>query len=481
VNYSKNKALNQAILMRIFLATFLLLVSVPSLAQDRYLIDWDKVGEESLQHLVELIKINTTNPPGNETLAANYLQAVLAAEGIDSQLYSLDSDRANLVARIKGNGSKRPILIMGHTDVVGVQADRWTEDPFGGLRKDGWVYGRGSLDDKDNATAGLMMMILLKRYGVELDRDIIFLAESGEEGTPEVGINFMVEKHWDLIDAEYCLAEGGSGILEDRGVSVVGVQTTEKMPRRVTLVARGTAGHGSVPRIDNAVATLARAVGRADAWETEMRLNETTKAYFERLATISSPEDAFRYDNVANPEETDAIQQHFKETFPYHYSVLRTSVVPTIMNAGFRKNVIPSEATAMLDIRMLPDENMEKFYAQLAEVMNEPNIEIVPEKIYRPAAPPSGIDNEMFASIERAAGSMYPDAIVLPTMSTGATDMAQVRAKGVSAYGIGPIRSIEELNSGNGAHSDNERVSEEALVDFVKFMWTVVIDIAASN
>jgi len=312
--------------MRKFLTIFLLIISIPAVAQDRYLIDWDKVGEESLQHLVELIKINTTNPPGNESLAAKYLQAVLATEGIDSQLYSLDSDRANLVARIKGNGSKRPILIMGHTDVVGVQADRWTEDPFGGLRKDGWVYGRGSLDDKDNATAGLMMMILLKRYGVELDRDIIFLAESGEEGTPEVGINFMVENHWDLIEAEYCLAEGGSGILEDRGVSVVGVQTTEKMPRRVTLVARGTAGHGSVPRIDNAVATLARAVARADAWDTEMRLNETTKAYFERLATISSPEDAFRYDNVANPEETVAIQQHFKENFPYHYSVLRMRV-----------------------------------------------------------------------------------------------------------------------------------------------------------
>ena len=463
------------------LVALVLVVSLPAMAQDRYLVDWDTAGEESLQHLVELIKINTTNPPGNETLAANYLQAVLAAEGIDSQLYSLDSDRANLVARIRGNGSKRPILIMGHTDVVGVQADRWTEDPFGGLRKDGWVYGRGSLDDKDNVTAGLMMMILLKRYGVELDRDIIFLAESGEEGTPEVGINFMVEKHWDQIEAEYCLAEGGIGILEDRGVSVVGVQTTEKMPRRVTLVARGTAGHGSRPRIDNAVATLARAVAKADAWETEMRLNETTKAYFERLATISSPEDAFRYENVANPEETAAIQQHFKETFPYHYSVLRTSVVPTIMNAGFRKNVIPSEATAMLDIRMLPDEDMDAFYAKLADVMDEPNVEIVPEKIYRPAAAPSGIDNEMFASLERVASVMYPDAIVLPTMSTGATDMSQVRAKGVPAYGIGPIRSIEEINSGNGAHSDNERVSEEAMVDFVKFMWNVIIDIAASE
>jgi len=461
--------------------TVMLLFSTSVIAQDRYLVDWDAAGEESLQHLVELVKINTSNPPGNETLAANYLRAVLAAEGIDSTLYSLDPERANLVARIKGNGSKRPILIMGHTDVVGVQANRWTEGPFSGLRKDGWVYGRGTLDDKDNATAGLMMMILLKRYGVELDRDIIFLAESGEEGTPDVGINFMVDKHWDVIAAEYCLAEGGSGILEDRGVSVVGVQTTEKMPRRVTLIARGTAGHGSVPRMDNAVVTLARAVARADAWQTEMRLNETTKAYFERLASISSPDDAFRYENVANPEETEAIQQHFLETFPYHYSVLRTSVVPTVMNAGFRKNVIPSEATAILDIRMLPDEDIDAFYAQLAEVMDEPNVEIVPENIYRPAAPPSGIDNAMFASLEHAAISMYPEAIVVPTMSTGATDMSQVRAKGVPAYGIGPIRSIEELNSGNGAHSDNERVSEEALTDFVKFMWTAIIEVAASK
>lgn len=466
--------------MRRFLALILLFSTCSTYAQNRHLVDWDAVGEEALQHLVELIQINTTNPPGNETLAANYVKAVLAAEGIESQMYALDPDRANLVARIKGNGSKRPILIMGHTDVVGVQADQWTEDPFGGLRKDGWVYGRGSLDDKDTVTAGMMILILLKRYGVELDRDIIFLAESGEEGTPDVGINFMVEKHWDEIAAEYCLAEGGGGILEERGVTVVGVQTTEKMPRRATLVARGTAGHGSIPRIDNAVASLARAVARAADWQTEMRLNDTTKAYFERMASISEPEDAFRYANVGNPEETEAIQQHFMENFPYHYSLLRTSVVPTMINAGFRKNVIPSEATAILDIRMLPDEDVDGFYEKLADVMGEPNIEIVPEDIYRPAAPPSGLDNAMFASLERVAGQMYPDAMVLPTMSTAATDMAQVRAKGVPAYGIGPIRSTAELNSGNGAHSDNERVSEEAFVDFVKFMWTVVIDVAAS-
>ncbi|MDH3374214.1 MAG: M20/M25/M40 family metallo-hydrolase [Gammaproteobacteria bacterium] len=467
--------------MRILAIVLTLLILAPAMAQDRYLIDWDAAGEESLQHLVELIKINTSNPPGNETQAANYLKAVLAAEGIDSKLYALDAERANLVARIKGNGSKRPILIMGHTDVVGVQTEQWNEEPFGGLRKDGWVYGRGSLDDKDNVTAGLMLMLLLERNDVELDRDIIFLAEAGEEGTPDVGINFMVEHHWDAIAAEYCLAEGGGGVSEDGRVNVFSVQTTEKMIRRATLVARGTAGHGSVPRVDNAVALLARAVAKADAWQTDMRLNDTTRAYFERLATVSSPDDAFRYLNVENPDETQSIQQHFLENYPYHYSILRTSVVPTVIEAGFRKNVIPSEASAMLDIRMLPDEDVGGFYEQLAEVIDDQRIEIVPERIYRPAAPPSGIDNAMFESLERVANRMYPEAIVLPTMSTGGTDMAQVRAKGVPAYGIGPTRSVAERNSGNGAHGDNERVAEDAFVDFVRFVWMTVIDIAAAK
>jgi acetylornithine deacetylase/succinyl-diaminopimelate desuccinylase-like protein len=467
--------------MRQLILFLSLFVSAGAVAQDRYLIDWEATGEESINHLVELIRINTSNPPGNETEAANYVKAVLAAEGIDSELYALEPERANLVARIKGNGSKRPILIMGHTDVVGVQAERWSEDPFGGARKDGWVYGRGTLDDKDNVTAGLMVMIMLKRYGVDLDRDIIFLAESGEEGTPHVGINYMVENHWDLIDAEFCLAEGGGGVLEDNGVKVVEIQTTEKMPRRATLVARGSAGHGSRPRVDNAVTHLAQAVAKAGTWHTEMRLNDTTRAYFDRLATISEPEDAWRFRNVDNPDETEAIQQHFLENFPYHYSVLRTSVVPTVMDAGFRRNVIPSEATAILDIRMLPDEDVDAFYGKLADLIDDPQVSVVPESIYRPAAPPSPIDNEMFQVLESVAQRMFPEATTLPTMSTGATDMAQVRAMGVPAYGIGAIRSIEERNSGFGAHGDNERVSEEAVRQLVQFLWYTIIDIAASD
>lgn len=469
-----------AAMLRIGL-TILLLMSGTALGQERYLIDWDAIGEEALQHLSALIRINTTNPPGNETSAAEYVRDALAQDGIESELFWSDPARANLVARIRGNGSRRPILIMGHTDVVGVQPERWERNPFGGEREGGWLYGRGSLDDKDTVAAGMIVMKLLQRHGIELDRDIIFLAEAGEEGTPEVGVNFMVEHHWDKIDAEFALAEGGGGVAEAGHAHVVRVQTTEKLPRRATLVARGTAGHGSMPRADNAVAILARAVTRASEWRTEMRLNETTRAYFRRLADISDPSAAFRLRNVDNPEETEAIQQYFLDTYPYHYSILRTSVVPTVIDAGYRRNVIPSEAKAILDIRMLPDEDVSGFYEQLAVVIDDPRVEIVPERIYRPAAPPSGIDNEMFETLERVAAVVYPEAAVLPTMSTGATDMAQLRAKGIPAYGIGPIRSRLEVNSGNGAHGDNERISEPAMVDFVRFLWLTIIDIAAAG
>ena len=459
----------------------LLLFLNSAAAQQSYLVDWDAVGQEAIDHLVELVKIRSVNPPGNETEVAEYVKAVLAAEGIESELYALDPARANLVARLKGNGTKEPILIMGHTDVVGVQPDKWYADPFSGIRQDGYIYGRGTLDDKDNVAAGMMVMILLERLGVELDRDVIFLAESGEEGTPDVGINFMVEKHWDAIAAEYCIAEGGQGVIRDGKVHTFGVETTEKMPRRVTLVARGTPGHGSIPRLDNAVMILANAVAKAAAWQTEMRLNETTETYFRRMAAIAPAEEAVLYENVANPEMTEAIQQQFLETFPYHYSILRTSVVPTVIDAGFRRNVIPSEASAILDIRMLPDEDVEGFYEDLAAVIDDPRVEIVPEPIYRPAAPPSQIDNEMFQTLERVAVAMYPEATVLPIMSTGATDMAQMRAKGVQSYGIGPARTIEEINSGFGAHGDNERVAEDAFVSMVEYLWRVILEMAASE
>ena len=370
---------------------------------------------------------------------------------------------------------------MGHTDVVGVQAENWTEDPFGGARKDGYVWGRGTLDDKDNVTAGLIVMLLLHRLDVEMDRDVIFLAEAGEEATPEVGIDFMVENHWDKIAAEYAIAEGGSNEIRDGHVHVVGIETTEKVPRRASLVATGTAGHGSVPRIDNAVIALAEAVARLGRWDTPVRLNETTRAFFQRMAETSEGEAAFRYANVENPDYQQEISDWFRINDPGFYSALRTSVVPTMLNAGFRRNVIPSKAEAMLDIRMLPDEDVDAFYEQMAAIIDNPAIEIVPDPITRPVAAPSGIDNEMFQVIEAVASRLYPQSTTVPFMSTGATDMSALRAKGVEAYGIGPARTREEMNSRFGAHSDDERIAEQSLQEMTRFLWEVVIQIGAAQ
>jgi acetylornithine deacetylase/succinyl-diaminopimelate desuccinylase-like protein len=211
-----------------------------------------------------------------------------------------------------------------------------------------------------------------------------------------------------------------------------------------------------------------------------MRLNDTTRTYFERLATISTPAEADRYYHVADPGRTADIQQYFVEHEYQHNSVLRTTVVPTILNAGFKVNVIPSEAEAQLDIRALPDENIDAFYAQLRRVIAESNIDLVPDKGGRPVAPPSRIDTDLFRAFESAQRRMYPGAITLPAMLTGATDMAQLRAKGVQAYGIGPV--IEEKDrDANGPHSDDERLAEGAVAKLAEFLWNAVIEVSASK
>lgn len=461
--------------------TFLsLAATAPLLRAAAPAIDWTQVQSETLEHFSALLKLDTRNPPGNETRAAKYLLDVLKREGVPAQLYALEESRANLVARVKGSGAKKPLLIMGHTDVVGVQEDRWTVDPFGAVRKDGFIYGRGATDDKDNVVACLMSILLLKRHGVKLDRDVIFLAESGEEGTTHVGIKYMVEQQWAAIEAEYALAEGGGGVLRNGKPVYMAVSTAEKSGRGVWLKARGTAGHGSTPRLDNAVIRLANAVSKVGAWRTPIRLNDTTRAYFEKLATISTPDAAERYNGILSPAKQARIDQFFAENELMHHSMLRTSIAPTMVRGGFRANVIPSEVEAYLDIRALPDEDLDKFYKELAAVINDPNVEVSQrsETDLRPKAPPSPLDNEAYRALEAAQKRVYPGAITIPNMMTGATDMAYLRAKGVHSYGIGPLTEEAIRNTG-GAHSDDERVSEASLHSFVRYMWEAVQEIAA--
>ncbi|PWT98612.1 MAG: peptidase M20, partial [Terriglobia bacterium] len=224
-----------------------------SAAQEHYAPDWPRLEPEILEHFTALVRVDTSNPPGNETRAVQAIEAVLEREGIPVQRFALDPARANLVARLKGNGSKKPILLMGHTDVVGVQRERWSVDPFAAIRKDDVIYGRGASDDKDHVVAGMIVMLLLKRLHVKLDRDVIFLAEAGEEGSTQVGIDYLVNQHWPAISAEFALAEGGSVIFESGRAHHALVTVSEKVPRGVRLVARGPSGHGSRPTPANPV------------------------------------------------------------------------------------------------------------------------------------------------------------------------------------------------------------------------------------
>jgi acetylornithine deacetylase/succinyl-diaminopimelate desuccinylase-like protein len=442
-------------------------------------VDWQKERAEILQHYRALVQINTTY--GNETRVVDYLKKVLDAEGIPSKVFALDPNRANLVARLKGNGSKRPLLILAHTDVVAVDTAKWPVDPFGAVMKDGYVWGRGTIDDKDKLVTMLMTMVLMKRSKAVLDRDLIFLAESGEEADPNgVGINFMVNQHFDEINAEFALTEGGTMRLENGQVKVVQVGTTEKIPRRARLVATGTSGHGSVPRIDNPVVHLGAAVGKIGTWETPMHLNETTRTYFERLASISPPDKAARYRALLDPQRAQGVQRYLAENEPSVYSMLRTSIVPTMLKAGVGANVIPSEAEATLDIRALPGEDIDEFYAGMNRVIGDPAVKIVPIPSTRPEAPASRLDTEMYRVLEQVGKRMYPGAVVLPAMSTGASDMAQLRAKGIQSYGLGPAVT-EEDRAQYGAHSDVERLLESSLYRFVEFTWNAVNEIAVKK
>lgn len=457
-----------------------LLVGFPLLAQPPN-IDFEKLKPEILRHFRSLVQIDTSNPPGNEIKAVEYLKRIIEAEGIPTKTFALDPNRPNLVARLKGNGSKRPILIFAHTDVVKVQPDKWPVDPFGAILKDGYVWGRGTTDDKDKLAAVLMVFLELKRTGVALDRDVIFLAESGEEADPTgVGIQFMVNRHFDEIDAEFALSEGPGATIENGRVTVVNITATEKVPRRVKLVASGTSGHGSIPRLDNAVIHLAGAVNKVGTWQTPMRLNDTTRTYFEKLAAVSTPENAARYNSLLDPTRAAGAQRYLAEHEPAHYSMLRTSVVPTMLKAGLSMNVIPSEAEATIDIRALPDEDMPRFVTEMTRVIDDPAIKIVPQFSERPFTPPSRLDTDMYRALEQAAKRIYPGSTVLPTMLTAATDMAQLRAKGVQSYGIGPAMTADDF-ANHAWHSDVERLSESSLYQFVEFTWNAVAQVAIKH
>ena len=467
-------------------ALLLVLGTIALNAQTTSAPDWTKLEDETMRHFQALLRFDTSDPPmtppGGEKPAADYLKQILDKEGIPNQVFVLEANRPNVVARLKGSGAKRPLLLMAHTDVVNVDPKKWTHPPFGATRTGGYVYGRGTVDDKDNVVAVLMALLTLKRQNVPLDRDVIALFEAGEEGTVRVGIQFMVEKHLDAINAEYCIAEGGGVTRQNGQVKFASVQTLEKIPRAIQLTAKGVAGHGSVPLQSNSIVRLSDAVAKVGKWAPPLRPNETTAAYFKRLATISTPEEAQRYRDVLSPDPkvANAADEYFRANEPRHASMLRTSASPNIFNAGYRVNVIPSEAVATLDVRMLPDEDPQAFLEQVKAIVNDPSIEVTfAARDVRPGGN-TRLNTEAFAVLESNITKHYK-ALTLPTMSTGATDMAYLRAKDIQCYGVGPATDIEDGPKGFGAHSDQERILETELHRFVRFHYDVVVDLAGKK
>jgi len=432
-------------------------------------------SSEPADILVNLIKINTSNPPGNETQAAQYIKGLLTAEGISSEIFESAGGRGNLVARLKGTGKARPLMLMAHLDVVGVERDKWTVDPFAGIIKDGYIYGRGASDDKGMLAANIAVFLRLHREKVQLDRDIILLAEAGEEGTPKYGIEYMIENHWDKIDCEYVINEGGAIHIQNGAVDYVALATTEKVPRGMTVTAHGSSGHGSIPRPDNPVVHLSAAIAKLGTWQTPMRLNDTTRAYFQKRSQIAEPELKALLANLDSGETQNKLQQKY----PAEYSKLRTSIVPTIIKGGFRTNVIPAEAEATLDVRALPDEDISALIEQMNKVVNDPAIEI--KRISgndRPAGVPSRLDTDLYHAMESTAHKMFPQAITLPDMLTGATDSAQLRAKGVQAYGISTPKTDDDARR---VHGNDERTSVDGLKTFASYLHDVAIALAGTK
>ncbi len=452
--------------------------------------DWDKFDEETLKHFQAIVQMNTSDPPsgdfvppGGEKPVADYLVNALRAEGVDVTTFAKEAHRPNVVARLKGSGKKKPFLIMAHSDTVSIDPGKWQHPPFGAVREDGWIYGRGTVDDKDNLAASLMVMLTLKRLNIPLDRDLILLAEAGEECAVDMGIEFMLENHFNEIDAEFCYAEGGGVTLRDGQIEGIGIQTMEKVPRPIELTARGVAGHGSVPLKTNSVARLSKAIAAVAEWQAPIRLNETTMAYFEQLAATSPPERAKHYRAILNQgsKEADEAFEYFLTDEPALASLLHTSVSPNVFEGGYRFNVIPSESKATLDVRVIPGDDPDFILESVREVVDDPAVTVdwLPFPV-RPGGV-ARLHTDAYNALAESFEKHYDDAPVVPRMSTGATDMAYLRGKGIQCYGMGPAIDVADGAKGYGAHSDQERIIESELYRFTRAYYDAVLTVVGAE
>lgn len=428
--------------------------------------EWEAVEAETISRLQAIIRFDTTNPPGNELPLARYLESVLREQGIETTVLEPTKNRAQVIGRIRGSGARRPVILLAHMDVVGVERASWTHDPFGGEISDGYLYGRGAIDDKGMLAANLMTMLLLKRMlsrsGDTLSRDVVFIATSDEEAGGEWGMGWLVAHHPQLLDAEFALNEGGRTRIIEGGRTYLAVQSAEKVSHVVTVTARGSAGHAAIPLPDNAIFRLGRALDQLSVYAEPVMLTGITRQFFSRLAEIWPNEDEKQamLDLVAGEPQRMQDGARALSRIAVFNAVLRNGISPTVIEGGKQFNVIPDSAGAVLNVRTLPGQAIEKVLQRLRAVVTEPGVTIEVTQ-HGEEAPASDSGSAMFNAIAAAAHELDPRIAVVPYLSTGVTDSARLRRLGVQAYGILPFpmaQSDEERMHGN-----DERVPLESL------------------
>ena len=447
--------------------------------------------------LVELIRVNTSNPPGNEGQLADLLAPKFKALGFEVDIFPTpQAGKSHFIARLRGDGSKKPLLIAAHADVVGVEREKWSVEPFAGVVKDGSVYGRGAIDFKGGMAVFARAAMMLAEQKIPLARDVIFMAEADEEGAP-YNTTWLAKEHFAKMDAEFALNEGGWIIKDEKGkTQYVSISTADKSSVQIVLTARGTSTHSSMPRPDNAIFALNRAMVKIADYETAVQLTASTRQFFSTLAAVSAPplSTAFRDLVGSNPAKVRAADKVISKD-PLLHAIMRNTYAPVLMNAGFRSNVIPGSAEATINVRTIPGTTAEAIVAELTRVVHDPRIEI---KATSPVAAPPGAaapstpvapvmptimesptNTELYRALEREARATYPGARVTPYLFQAGTDAGAWRSRGIPVYGIYPYAiTADELTR---MHGNDERVSIAALQEGTDMIFRTLVSVAGKH
>jgi len=451
--------------------------------------------------LRELIHIDTANPPGNERKMADFLKPRFAALGFEVNIVDTPvAGKSHFIARLRGNGAKKPVLIAAHADVVGVEREKWTVDPFAGVIKDGYMYGRGAIDFKGGLAVFIEAVHRIAREKIPLERDIIFLSEADEEGG-FYNTRWLAQQAWEKIDCEFALNEGGWIIRDKQGkVLYVSISTADKTSVALKLIAKGTSTHSSMPRPDNAIYSLARALVKLGGYETKVKLTSETRQFFGALAEVSPQPHATYFRDLlsSDPAKVAAADKFISEDTLLH-AIMRDTIAPVMMNAGFRGNVIPGSAEATVNFRMIPGTTPEELADEVREVIQDPRVEVRVESFAASTTPmtpeqkadyeqstramrtakPSPQDNDLYRALARNAGIVYPTAKVTPYLFQAGTDSFAWRSKGIPVYGIYPYPiDHEDLKR---MHGNDERVPVDSLVSGVELIYRTLVEVAAKK